>query len=166
MSGPRACHSCGRDSAFVRRVRCGRCGDQVHPACRDLTSTCYQCRYRQAREGGIVGDMLSPGSAGEDPFARNQPTTVAKSVEMPGLFDEDTNRDGLAHNIVRIIHAAQYAGWHVERMGEMRSLFTLRKHGRGYLRLYFTIMGRVVNASTQRRNLPLQTAKIIEYLEK
>ncbi|MGA5598323.1 hypothetical protein ACPCSE_29235 [Streptomyces cellulosae] len=166
MNATRACFSCGQDSAYVRRVRCGRCGDQVHPTCRDITGTCYTCRYRQARAGGIDGTMLAPSAAGQEPFERNQPTTVTRSVELPGLYDEDTNRDGLALNVARIIHSAQYAGWHVEKRSELGSTFMLRKHGRGYLRIYFTIMGAVISAGSQRRNIyPANTARVLEYLE-
>ncbi|QDN94933.1 hypothetical protein FNV58_00975 (plasmid) [Streptomyces sp. RLB1-9] len=165
MSGPRACLSCGQNSAFVRRVRCGRCGDQVHPSCRDLTSVCYQCRYRQAREGGITGDMLRPSQAGESPFERNQPATVAAGQPVPKVASLE-ERYGKSANEVRVLTAAVWAGWHIEKREEYSGVVTVRKHGRGYLRLYFSVDGRIVNASTQRRNLPLQTPKIIEYLEK
>lgn len=165
MSIPHACHSCGRDSAYVRRVRCGRCGDQVHPGCRDLTSTCYQCRYRQAREGGIVGDMLRPSQAGEAPFEANQPATVAEGLPLPKLASLE-ERYGKSANEVRVLTAAVWAGWRIEKREEYGGTVTLRKHGRGYLCLYFAVDGRIVNASTQRRNLPRKTPAIIEYLEK
>jgi hypothetical protein len=164
VSGPAACHSCGQDSAFVRRVRCRRCGDQVHPACRDLTGTCYQCRYRQAREGSIVGDMLQPSQAGAAPFERNQPATVAEGLPLPKVASLE-ERYGKSANEVRVLTAAVWAGWRIEKREEYGGIVTLRKHGRGYLRLYFAVDGRVVNASTQRRNLTPNTTRVLEYLE-
>lgn len=164
MSGSRACDSCGQDSALVRRVCCGRCGDRVHPTCRDITGTCYTCRYRQAREGGIVGAMLPPSAAGERPFERNQPTTVAAGLPLPKVasFQE---RDGKSANEVRILTAATWAGWRIEKREGLGAIVTLRKHGRGYLRLYFAVDGRVIRASTQRLYLTPNTARVLEYLE-
>jgi len=164
VSAPRACHSCGHDSAFVRRVRCGRCGDQVHPTCRDITGTCYQCRYRQAHANGIVGDMLPPGQAGEEPFKGNQPTTVAEGQPLPKLATYQ-NPFGASANALRIATAALYAGWHVEGWESGSDRVMLRKKGRGYLRLTFTCTGRLIRADTQRLYLTPNTNRVLEYLE-
>jgi hypothetical protein len=145
-------------------VRCGRCGDQVHRDCRDITGTCYQCRYRQAREGSIAGAMLQPHYAGERPFETNQPTTVAAGLPLPKVASLE-ERYGKSANEVRILTAAVWAGWRIESREDLGGIVTLRKHGRGYLRLYFAVDGRVISASTQRRNLTPNTTRVLEYLE-
>lgn len=60
MSGPHACSSCGGDTAYQRRVRCARCGDQVHKTCRDAERICYGCRWREARRNGEHVDRPTP----------------------------------------------------------------------------------------------------------
>lgn len=109
--------------------------------------------------------MLLPHQAGEDPFAKNRPTTATLGIDLPDVFDAEANPGGMAVNVARIVQCAQYAGWHAEQYDELRTTLVLRKHGRGYLRVYFSVMGRVISASTQRRNLAPRTARVLEYLE-
>lgn len=165
MSYPRACNSCGQDSAFARRVRCSRCKDQVHTGCRDIARVCYQCRYRQAKDNGIAIGMLNPSSAGEEPFERNQPDTVAQGLKLPPLADM-RHPEGASANALRIMTDALYLGWHVESWeGSGWDRIMLRKHGRGYLRLRLSATGRVLNATTQRLYLTANTTRVLAYLE-
>jgi hypothetical protein len=60
MSGPHACDSCGEDTAFIRRVRCARCGGQVHKACRDDERVCYLCRWIEGRRNGVRYERPRP----------------------------------------------------------------------------------------------------------
>lgn len=136
----------------------------MHPTCRDITRTCYRCRYRQAREGGIVGSMLPPHAAGESPFERNQPTTIAAGLPLPKVESLE-ERWGKSANEVRILTAATWAGWHIEKREEYGGPVTLLKHGRGHLRLYFAVDGRIISASTQRRNLEPNTTRVLAHLE-
>ncbi|OEV13801.1 hypothetical protein [Streptomyces nanshensis] len=165
MAFPRACGSCGQDSAFERRVTCRRCGDPVHADCRDITRTCYACRWFQAREGGVEGDMLTPRSAGRAPFAQNVPVTVAKGRPLPDLASEE-NPWGRSANEVRVLTNAVWAGWHIAERKEVHGEVLLKKHRRGRLRLTFSVHGRILDASTQRHGVERTAEGVTAYLEK
>ncbi|MFI0966977.1 hypothetical protein ACH4S8_37185 [Streptomyces sp. NPDC021080] len=167
MREPRGCDSCGREcERGDYRVKCKACAGFVHRACRDITDTCYACRYRQARAGGIAGDMLAPQHAEERPFETNQPTTAAKGVQLPPLAGVYV-RYGASANALRIMTTALYLGWHLEAWeGGGADYFTLRQHRRGFLRVSLNGTGRVISASTPRKYLTPNTTRILRYLEK
>lgn len=109
--------------------------------------------------------MVAPSSAGPTPFETNQPATVAQgAVPMPTLFSE-RHPFGASANELRILTTAVYCGWHIEKVNKLGYLYTLRKRGRGYLRVMFQTGGRVISASTQSRNLTPNTARVLSYLE-
>ncbi|MGW1041074.1 hypothetical protein [Streptomyces sp. NPDC002547] len=164
MSQIHSCDSCGQDSASVRRVRCVRCEGLVHAGCRDITRTCYGCRWKQARQGGIADGMLTPASAGPEPFAVNPPVTVSAGLPVPVVATLE-DRDGASANEVRVLTEAVWAGWRITQREELGGTVMLRKHGRGYLRLTFAVNGRIVHATTQRKYLDPTTARIARYLE-
>jgi hypothetical protein len=60
MSGQRACASCGEDTAYIRRVRCARCGEQVHTTCRDDERVCHLCHWIADRRNGVRYERPSP----------------------------------------------------------------------------------------------------------
>lgn len=166
MAAPRACDSCGDDSAFERRRRCVRCAGQVHADCRDIARVCYGCRWRQARTGGIDVDMLAPGQAGRDPWAKNLPATVTQGLPLPPLHDEE-HQGGVSANELRILTEALWSGWHIESRSSLGYGFVLNKRGRGHLEIAFTVTGRVLWAHSQYRNIERtpDTTRILAYLE-
>lgn len=135
----------------------------MHRDCRDLTGVCYGCRWRQARAGGIAGDMLPPQAAGPAPFAANLPATVAQGLALPTVASPE-NREGRSDNEVLVLTAAVFAGWRIEKREEYGTIL-LKKRGRGYLRLTFSIFGRILHAATQRQYLDPTAARITAYLE-
>ncbi|MGW1617346.1 hypothetical protein ACWCQZ_50280 [Streptomyces sp. NPDC002285] len=107
--------------------------------------------------------MLPPQSAGNAPFATNSPATVAQGLALPAVASPE-NRWGRSENEVRILTAAVFAGWHIAKREEY-GVVLLKKRGRGYLRLTFSVFGRILHASTQRRYLDRTADRITAYLE-
>ncbi|MFF1717212.1 hypothetical protein [Streptomyces sp. NPDC058268] len=145
------------------RVRCRRCDGQVHTNCRDITGTCYGCRWRQARVNRISGGMQAADQAGRGPFTENPPTTVTQGLPLPTVAHEQ-NPTGRSRNEVRVLTEAAFAGWRIDKR-EGHGVVLLRKHGRGYLRLTFSVFGRILHAATQRQYLDPNTSGVLAYLE-
>ncbi|MEU0108378.1 hypothetical protein ABZ313_23875 [Streptomyces sp. NPDC006251] len=145
-------------------MRCAQCAGLVHIRCRDITRTCYGCRWKQARAGGLADGMLAPASAGPEPFAANVPATVSSGLPVPPVASPEA-RHGASANEVRVLTAAVWAGWRITEREEFGGTVLLRKHGRGYLRLTFATNGRIVHAATQRKYLTPTTTRITRYLE-
>lgn len=160
---PRSCDSCNISSAGEHRVRCRRCGGQVHTDCRDITGTCYGCRWHQARVNRIASGMQAADQARRAPFTENPPTTVAQGLPLPTVAHEQ-NPTGRSGNEVRVLTEAAFAGWRIDRREE-HGVVLLRKHGRGHLRLTFSVFGRILHAATHRQYLALNAAGILAYLE-
>ncbi|MET7363188.1 hypothetical protein ABZS76_32790 [Streptomyces sp. NPDC005562] len=163
MNQPRACHSCSTDSAGEHRVRCARCYGQVHRDCRDVLEVCYTCRWVQARALDIADGLAAPAWGGRAPFVRNLPSTARKGLPVPLVADEH-NRDGRSLNEVRILTAAVWSGWRIDGRDD-GNVVTLRKHGRGHLRLSVSISGQISHASTQRKYLERLGTRLIKYVE-
>ncbi|MGW9069236.1 hypothetical protein ACWGQT_07300 [Streptomyces yangpuensis] len=163
MSAPRSCESCGQDSAGERRVKCSECDGPVHMDCRDVTGTCYRCRWRQARTLGIAWTMLAPVAAGRAPFAANPPATVGQGLPLPVEASEENPR-GRSASEVRIMTAAVFAGWHIAERKDNGTV-VLKKKNAGYLCLIFSVHGRALYAHTPKRHIPLTADSIITYLE-
>jgi hypothetical protein len=107
--------------------------------------------------------MLPPQSAGPAPFTANPPATVAHGLALPSVASPD-NPWGRSENEVRVLTAAVFAGWRIEKR-EKSGVVLLKKRGRGYLRLTFSVFGRILHAATQRHYLDATTTRITAYLE-
>lgn len=64
----------------------------------------------------------------------------------------------------RVTEAAEANGWHVEKRDWLTGVTTYRKHGRGYVSVYFASNGRVVSIRTARKYFDRPSAaRAIEY---
>ncbi|MFJ4902958.1 hypothetical protein [Streptomyces sp. NPDC088727] len=108
--------------------------------------------------------MVPAQQAGENPFKTNMPATAIRGVPLPELASVQ-NLYGASVNGLRIATHALYLGWHIEAWKCWTDRFTLRKYGRGYLRLVLSSSGRIIRADTQRQYLTPNTAHVLTYLE-
>lgn len=107
--------------------------------------------------------MAPTHQAGRAPFAANRPGSVAEGLPLPTVANE-RNRTGHSENEVRVLTEAVFAGWRIDQREEYGTVL-LKKHGRGYLRLTFSVFGRILHAATQRHSLDPTAARITAYLE-
>lgn len=71
----------------------------------------------------------------------------------------------ITRNEQRVTEAAEANGWHVESRNWLTGVTTYRKHGRGYVSVYFASNGRVVSIRTARLCFHRPpAARAIEYL--
>ncbi|MFJ9558293.1 hypothetical protein ACIRPH_31185 [Nocardiopsis sp. NPDC101807] len=71
----------------------------------------------------------------------------------------------ISRNEQRVTAVAEAYGWHVEKRDWVTGVTTYRKHGRGYVSVYFASNGRVVSIRTARKYFARPSAaRAIEYL--
>lgn len=76
-----------------------------------------------------------------------------------------TTTEHITRNEQRVTAVAEANGWHVEKRDWVTGVTTYRKHGRGYVSVYFASNGRVVSIRTARKCFARPSAaRAIEHL--